>query len=419
MSSVFSNQHPAIPTHAASPAVGSPSRQRAAPLGRRLARVAALAWLAMIAGPPAFATLLPPFAEEWSPPGQPEDVDVDVFGRVWIACADDSVRVYEPRGGTLLFAFGGSGVGDGQFQNPFGIQFAPDGTVYICDYGGARIERFTSEGDFIQAWPVPSERADHVAVDDLGDVYVTGFSDGSVHKYDSVGNPLISWPSAGGGRPSGVLAVGGILHMVSWETPAVEQFALDGTFLGSFPVETSFGVDLEQDALGQIWLADWSNHVIRVYTAGGEPLEVLGEPGADPGQFNGPIGIAFGTEGSVYVADQLNGRVQRFGESSAHVSPSLTPPASSLALRSIAPNPSRGPIALTYSLRQNERVRVTVADVSGRRVATLADAEAGPGEHRLAWDARRADGRPLPAGTYVVRLQGEHGTSVGRLVVVR
>ncbi|MDM7917453.1 MAG: NHL repeat-containing protein, partial [Candidatus Eisenbacteria bacterium] len=277
-------------------------------LGFALACVLSLVGAAF-APAPAIASL-PPYAEQWFTPGQPEDVDVDVYGRVWVARSDDSVRVYSSRGGQLLFSFGGSGEGDGQFHDPFGIQFAPDGTVYICDYAGTRVERFTSEGDFLLSWPIPSDRADHVAIDDLGDVYVTGFSNGFIHKYDAVGNPVVEWPSVSGGRPSGVLVMGGILYVVPWDVYEIEQYALDGTYLGSFPIETAFGVDLEQDALGQLWLADWTNGVLRVYTADGQPVEVLGEFGSDPGQFNGPAGIAFGTEGSVYVADQLNGRIQ-------------------------------------------------------------------------------------------------------------
>lgn len=364
------------------------------------------------------ASVLPPYAEQWSPPGQPEDVDVDPTGRVWVTCSDDMVRVYRQRGGTLLMEFGGTGEGDGQFHDPFGIQFAPDGTVYICDYAGARVQRFTGDGDFLQAWPIPSERADHVAVDDFGDVYVTGFSNGFVHKYDATGNPLTAWPSQGGGRPSGIFAVGGVLHVASWEIYEIEQYALDGTYLGSFPIETAFGVDLEQDAFGQLWLADWTGHVIRVYSASGEPIEVLGGPGADPGEFNGPIGIAFGVEGSVYVADQLNGRVQRFGDVTMDVPAASASPAA-LAIRSLTPNPSLGAVSLTYSIPRAGRVAVTIADMAGRRVANLGQELVTAGEHRVTWDVKEADGRELAAGHYFIRLESETGTGIGRFVVVR
>lgn len=39
---------------------------------------------------------------------------------------------------------------------------------------------------------------------------------------------------------------------------------------------------------------------------------ILGEPGSEPGQFNAPRGIAFAPDGSLYVADSRNHRIQHF-----------------------------------------------------------------------------------------------------------
>jgi len=383
--------------------------------GRALTLLRALV-LAGLASSKTFAA--PPYAEEWTVPGTPEDVDVDPLGRVWVSCNDDSVRVYEPTGGVLLFSFGGSGTGDGQFQDPFGIQFAGDGTVYICDYLGARVERFADDGTFLHAWPVPSDRADHVAIDAVGDVYVTGFPDLSVHKYDASGTPLFDWPSQGGGKTSGILVVGDVVHVTQWDVPEVEQFTLDGAFLGSFPIETAFAVDIEQDAFGQLWVADWSNAVVRVFSAAGEPLETLGEPGAGPGQFDGPIGIAFGLEGSVYIADQGNGRVQRFGASVTGVhDPAHGPNAS--VLHVISPNPFRDAVTFSYSVPHAERAALTIADVRGRRVATLQDRFVAAGEHRFTWNARSDGGLPVAPGRYFLQLEHDGNVNVAALTLLR
>jgi hypothetical protein len=53
------------------------------------------------------ARSIPPYTEEWSLPAVPQDVEVDPVGRVWVSCADDSIRVYMPSGGSLIRAFGG------------------------------------------------------------------------------------------------------------------------------------------------------------------------------------------------------------------------------------------------------------------------------------------------------------------------
>ena len=158
--------------------------------------VTALGFLAAMGGLnlPAIA-VLPPYAEEWSTIGQPQDVEVDASGRVWVSCDDDSIRVYTATGGELLFAFGGTGSGDGEFQTPYGIAFDQVGDAYICDCAGARLEKFTSEGVFLTSWPIPSTHADHVDVDEVDDVYVSGYTDFSVHKYTSAGAPLHTAPA--------------------------------------------------------------------------------------------------------------------------------------------------------------------------------------------------------------------------------
>lgn len=387
------------------------------PLGRTILLL--LVGLVFASAAPSPSLALPPYAEEWAiPSGTPEDVDVDPMGRVWVTCSDDSVRVYGPFGGLPLLAFGGSGTGDGQFQDPFGIQFAADGTAYICDYLGARVQKFTIDGTFLLSWPVPSARADHVAIDAAGDVYVTGFPDLSVHKYDANGTPLTVWQTNGGGFSSGILVVGDVVHVGQWQVPEVEQFSLDGTLLGSFPVETNFAVDIEQDALGQLWIADWINGVVRIFSAEGAPVDILGELGSGPGQFDGPIGIAFGLDGSVYVADQTNGRIQRFGDPVLGV---LDPHSAESTgnLRLASSNPFRDSIALSYAVPRSSHVAATVIDVRGRRVATLRDQIAEAGELRLTWDARSDDGRPVSPGPYFVRFERESDVSIARVTLLK
>lgn len=55
--------------------------------------------------------------------------------------------------------------------------------------------------------------------------------------------------------------------------------------------------------------------VVRVRAAEGfrlKPLELIGERGSQPGQFQSPMGLAVDREGNLYVADSYNHRVQKF-----------------------------------------------------------------------------------------------------------
>jgi streptogramin lyase len=364
--------------------------------------------------------VVPPYAEEWQVPAIPQDVEVDPSGRVWVSCADDSIRVYTPTGGDLLFVFGGTGTGDGEFMTPYGIAFDPGGDAYICDYAGARLQKFTSAGAFIVSWPIPSDRADHVAVDAAGDVYVTGYTNLTVHKYTSTGAPVTDWPTNGGTRPSGIVEAGGTIHVVQWDASGVEQFDADGMFLGSFDPETLGGDDIEVDALNQLWIADYYNHRVRAFTTSGVSVEDLGVAGSGPGEFLFPIGIACGPDGSLYVAEEGNTRIQRFGDAALDVAPDARDVTGAApAIRAIAPNPCRAESELTYTVPAGGRVKVFVTDVRGRLMAMLADGHAEAGEHQVRWTPRDAGGRRLAAGVYLLHVANGSGASVRRMTVVK
>ncbi|MBN2550066.1 MAG: TIGR03663 family protein [Anaerolineales bacterium] len=71
---------------------------------------------------------------------------------------------------------------------------------------------------------------------------------------------------------------------------------------------------------GTLYIADTENHRIQHVTMDGTVLQVWGEFGdvaageAAAGTFNQPWGIAIGSDGSVYVADTWNHRIQKFSQ---------------------------------------------------------------------------------------------------------
>ncbi|MEZ0397230.1 MAG: flippase activity-associated protein Agl23 [Anaerolineales bacterium] len=64
---------------------------------------------------------------------------------------------------------------------------------------------------------------------------------------------------------------------------------------------------------GSLYVADSRNHRIQHLSPEGEVLHVWGGPGSGPGQFNEPWGVAVSPDGRyVYVCDTWNHRVQQF-----------------------------------------------------------------------------------------------------------
>lgn len=93
-------------------------------------------------------------------------------------------------------------------------------------------------------------------------------------------------------------------------------------------------------------------------------------------------------------------------------------PAPAFALHAPTPNPLRRSTTLAFSLPQATRLALTVHDLSGRRVATLADGEWAAGRHSLVWRATGADGRAVAAGLYFVKLEAAGLTRVARVAVL-
>ncbi len=84
----------------------------------------------------------------------------------------------------------------------------------------------------------------------------------------------------------------------------------------------------------------------------------------------------------------------------------------------VAPNPARGPIAVQVTLPETGPARVHVVDLAGRRIATLHEDLVSAGSTTLTWEGRTADGRRLPPGVYLVRLQTANHAVCRRFVIM-
>lgn len=75
---------------------------------------------------------------------------------------------------------------------------------------------------------------------------------------------------------------------------------------------------LAVDAASNVYVADTYNHRIQVFNNSGVYLTQWGTGGTGDGQFgsgqfDGPSGVALDVSGNIYVADDVNHRVQKFG----------------------------------------------------------------------------------------------------------
>lgn len=98
--------------------------------------------------------------------------------------------------------------------------------------------------------------------------------------------------------------------------------------------------------------------------------------------------------------------VDRVGANGVVLAVPSTSPGAALAARAW-PNPSSGPVELSFALRSLAHVRLQIFDAQGRSVRSLGLEDLVAGPHTVAWDGRTDAGRPAGAGLYFLRADGD------------
>lgn len=188
---------------------------------------------------------------------------------------------YEP-----VLAWGRVGDGPGEFRGPLGVAVDDSGYVYVTDSENDRIEKFTADGKFVTSW---------------------GSSGTSIGQLR---------------RPMHIrIGVDRLLYVSEYLNDRIQVFTLAGILVGQIagdPVsqqgalDAPGGVAVSPDGQ-EVWIADFYNHRVAVFSRDGRYLREVGTPGrALRGRLHYPTDVVFGPGGSAYIADAYNNRVQRF-----------------------------------------------------------------------------------------------------------
>jgi len=214
----------------------------------------------------------------WSTPenekGRPTGLALDAKGNLLVADTHyHRVLRYSPEG-TLLSQFGSEGNGPGQFLYPTGIAVAPDGTLYVSEYGGNdRIQAFTPEGRPIRAW-------------------------GSYGKEPGQFD-----------RPQSIALAGDRLYVADAANHRIQVFTLEGTLVASWG-DLKYPYSVSLDAQGNVLVAEYGRHRVDKFTPAGALLATAGRPGTGPADLNTPwSAIPIGGD-RIAVVDSGNHRIQ-------------------------------------------------------------------------------------------------------------
>jgi uncharacterized secreted protein with C-terminal beta-propeller domain len=71
----------------------------------------------------------------------------------------------------------------------------------------------------------------------------------------------------------------------------------------------------------------------------------------------------------------------------------------------VYPNPFNPSTIVSFSLDRPHQVTISVYDMTGRRVALIANQQYGAGTHTATWNGKDNSGRSVSSGTYLVRME--------------
>ncbi len=167
--------------------------------------------------------------------------------------------------------------------------------VYVFSRGEHRVLVFAPDGTFLRSWGEGEFGRPHgifVGPDDA--VWCSDDLDHTVRKFTPEGALRMTLGISGKASDTGATSMDfrGILRAA-----------------GPFHYPTNLAIAPG----GELYISDgYGNARVHAFSADGRHLFSWGEPGSGPGQFRLPHGIAVDRQGTVYVADRENSRVQLF-----------------------------------------------------------------------------------------------------------
>jgi streptogramin lyase len=267
----------------------------------------------------------------------PGGIATDPRGNVYVAdWGNHRIQKFTPEG-DFLAEWGNQGRGNGEFRYPAGVATDARGKVYVADTGNERIQKFAPDGEFLKKWGSSGsgdgEFAEPVdlATDGQGNVYVADHSWLSdtghqrIQKFTSNGDFITKWGGWGSGEGEfmGLTGVGtdadGNVYATEVAQDRVQKFTSDGNLLTTWRTSPSGdqfdgASDVATDIQGNVYVLNAGNNAgVQQFTSQGNFVTSWSRSGFGDGELDGPTSIAIDYQGNVYVLEDGGNRVQKFG----------------------------------------------------------------------------------------------------------
>jgi hypothetical protein len=203
-------------------------------------------------------------------------------GNLWVADWGNSRVLEISPGGVVLNKLGKNngdgpcGSAGGQLCNPTSVGVDSSGNVYVADSGNSRISKFDSSGNYLQSFSLFGE-AEGVAIDSVGNIYAATTYNCQVEVLNSSGAFVRSIGNGCGSSPG--------------------QFGFPGA------------VGVQLDAQGNVWATDYATDRVEEFTSTGTFIRQMAGAGSAGAHFDNVRYFSIDPAGELVLGDAQNFRV--------------------------------------------------------------------------------------------------------------
>lgn len=260
--------------------------------------------------------------------GECSGVDVDKDGNVWIFNRGKHPVMQFDKSGKLLQAWDEVPV-----TSSHGIRVGPDGNIWAVDVAGHRVFTFTPQGRIVQVIGRAGQQAGGMDSKDgfnrptgiafaaNGDYFVSdGYVNSRVVKFGPDGVFKEQWGSKGTADGEFNLVhdvavdAAGRVYVADRENRRIQVFDQSGKLLAKWSdVGSPWGLYYARGENALYMCDGYNNRIVRL-NLDGQITGVLASFGKAPGKLDFAHNIAVDSEGSIYVAEINNWRVQKFSK---------------------------------------------------------------------------------------------------------
>ena len=221
--------------------------------------------------------------------------------------------------------FGSRGIINGRFFSPYGVAFDADNNLYVVDGGNHRVQKFDVTGEYLLQFGSkgcsngqlsnPRGIAIHkkVYVADCNNHRISVFKKNNGEFCCFINNEHLDAPY------NISIDKNDLLFVVDHDQHSICSFTLEGEFVNKFGSEGKHWGQLNEpcgvftDLNDCILVADSGNHRMLIFDKDGNCIHCIGSiAGSLAGKFNCPRGVALSSDGSIYITDSTNKRIQIF-----------------------------------------------------------------------------------------------------------